>query len=34
MGILDIILAQFAGAIEYTDCTSAEGYAPTKEGPG
>ena len=28
------VLAQSAGAVEYTDCTSAEGQGPTNECPG
>ena len=27
-------IAQFTGAVEYTDCISAEGYDPTNECPG
>ena len=28
------VIAQSAGAVEYTDCTSAEGYDPPNECPG
>ena len=30
---IDLTIAQSAGAVEYTDCASAEGYDPTNECP-
>ena len=32
--LIELIFAQLAGAVEYTDCTSAEGEDPTNECPG